>query len=111
MKNLKLYLVAAMAVLFAGCVHAQDVPEEMPKAKLIEAISTTDSGCEHRRAVMDTFLNELGNNPSAQGYVVIYQITLPVWLAKSRANELKKHLEMRRFDTSRVTIVEGGSQG
>jgi hypothetical protein len=111
MKNLKLYLAAAMAVLFAGCVHAQDGPQENPKAKLVEAISTTDSSCEHRRAVMDTFLSELSNNPSAQGYVVIYRITLPVWLAKSRSNELRKHLEMRRFDASRVTIVEGSSQG
>ena len=111
MTKVQLYLVAAMAVLFAGCVQAQDTPYEIPKAKLVEAISTTDSNCEYRRAVMDTFLTELSNDPSAQGYVVIYQIIRPVWLAKSRASEIRKHMEIRRFDPSRLTIVEGGSQG
>ena len=106
MTKVQLYLVAAMAVLFAGCVQAQDTPYEIPKAKLVEAISTTDSNCEYRRAVMDTFLTELSNDPSAQGYVVIYQIIRPVWLAKSRASEIRKHMEIRRFDPSRLTIVE-----
>jgi len=111
MKKVQLYLVAAMAVVLAGCVHAQEAPQEVPKAKLIEAVSTLESTCEYRMNVMDTMLTQLGNDPSAQGYVVIYQITKPVWLAKSRANEARKHMAMRRFDHSRVTIVEGGSQG
>lgn len=84
---------------------------ELPKAKLVEAISATDSNCEYRRAVFDSYLTELSNNPSAQGYVVIYQITRPVWLAMSRAKEFRKHLGIRNFDPTRVTIVEGGSQG
>jgi hypothetical protein len=111
MRKIQLYLVAVMAVVLAGCVHAQEAPQEVPKAKLVEAVSTMESTCGHRQAVMDTFVAELGNNPSSQGYVVIHPMTTPKWMAMSRAKEVRKHLEVRRFDVSRVTIVEGPSIG
>ena len=111
MKIVRMYLIAAMAVLLAGCVHAQDAPMETPKPVLLKSFSTIESNCESRRADYDAFFAELGNNPAAQGYVVIYDQVRPIWLAMSRAKELRGYLGIRRFDPSRVTIVEGPLQG
>jgi len=111
MKKVQVYLIAAMALALAGCVHAQDAPVERPKPTLIKSISTIESNCECRSAEYDAFLAELSNNPAAQGHVVIYHQVRPTWLAMSRAKELRRHLGIRRFDASRVTIVEGSWQG
>lgn len=111
MNKVRMYLIAATAVVLAGCVHAQDAPVEMPKPVLLNSFSTIKSNCESRRADYDAFFAELANNPAAQGYVVIYDQVQPIWLAMSRAKELRGYLGIRRFDASKVTIVEGPLQG
>lgn len=110
MRSLQLYVYAALTVTLAGCVQAQDAPTETPRAKLVEAISTVESTCEHRNAIVDGYLNELNNNPASQGYVVIYPATHPGWLARSREKELRRQLEMRRFDSTKMTIIAGAVQ-
>jgi len=77
MKKVQVYLIAAMALALAGCVHAQDAPVELPKPVLVKSISTIESNCEYRSAEYDAFLAELGNNPAAQGHVVIYHQVRP----------------------------------
>lgn len=111
MKKLSLCLYALIVLTAASGVHAQDAIPELPKAKLYSSVSTVRSSCEHRMSIMDGFFSELSNDPNTQGYVVVYPTTSPVWLGKSRANEVRKYMKRRGMDPGRVTIMEGSSQG
>ncbi len=68
------------------------------------------SNAEQSMARIDNFLVALQNSPSSQGYIIVYGPRSP------KKGELRAHIEQmpvyyfnfRRFDASRITIVEGG---
>ncbi|MEP6788590.1 MAG: hypothetical protein ABJB40_09175, partial [Acidobacteriota bacterium] len=60
------------------------------------------------KARVDNFYIQLNNNPSAQGYIVNYGT--PAEIAKRRA-QIMKAINFRKYDTSRVTFVDGPDTG
>lgn len=58
------------------------------------------------RSRLDTFFAELANNPSNQGYIINYGTPKEV---AAREKLITNHIAFRRFDRSRITLVNGGA--
>ena len=60
------------------------------------------------RAIMDGFLIEIQNHPELKGYIISYgERKRPQSLAAG-VKFFKDHIKFRRFDSTRISIVEGG---
>ena len=60
------------------------------------------------RGRLDNFFAELANDPSANGYIINYG---PAKDVAQRERLIRNHISFRRFDASRITIVNGGNTG
>lgn len=60
------------------------------------------------RTRMDSFLVELQDNPSAQGYLINYGTNKDI---SAREKLLRNHLSFRKFDPVRIVFVRGGFRG
>lgn len=60
------------------------------------------------KARVDNFYIRLNNDPNAQGYIINYGT--PKEVARREA-QIKKAINFRKYDMSRVTMVNGGDQG
>jgi len=61
------------------------------------------------KAIMDGYMTELNNEPTAQGYIVIYP---PSRQAQDRvARFIRKFINDRGFDSPRIRIVVGEKRG
>ena len=60
------------------------------------------------RAKLDTFFIELQNNPNNQGYIINYGTDRDV---AAREKLITNHINFRKFDRSRITLVRGGDNG
>jgi hypothetical protein len=60
------------------------------------------------KARIDNFYVQLGNNPGAQGYIINYGTAAEI---KKRNAVINAHIRMRGLDASRVTFIEGPSDG
>jgi hypothetical protein len=60
------------------------------------------------KAQLDPFYSELSNNPNATGYIINYGT--PKEVAK-REKDIRAAIKFRKYDLSRVTIVNGGDNG
>ena len=60
------------------------------------------------KARIDSFYTQLNNDPSSKGYIIIYGT--PAQIKAARA-QIDKAIAFRKYDPSRVTIVEGPPQG
>jgi hypothetical protein len=60
------------------------------------------------KARIDNFYTQLNNDPNAKGYIIIYGT--PAQIKAARA-QIDKAIAFRKYDASRVTIVEGPPQG
>jgi hypothetical protein len=60
------------------------------------------------RARLDNFFSTLANDPTAQGYVITYG---PARAVTARERLIRNHIAFRRFDSSRITFVQGGDTG
>jgi hypothetical protein len=60
------------------------------------------------KARIDGFYTQLNNDPSSHGYIIIYGT--PAQIKAARA-QIDKAIAFRKYDPSRVTIVEGPPQG
>ncbi len=60
------------------------------------------------RSRLDTFFTELGNNPNNQGYIINYGTDKDV---AAREKLITDHINFRKFDRSRITLVRGGDTG
>lgn len=58
------------------------------------------------RARLDTFFLELGNDPSAQAYIINYGTDAEI---TARERLIRNHAAMRKFDANRITFVRGGA--
>lgn len=57
------------------------------------------------RGRLDLFFAELSNNPNNQGYIINYGT--PAQIA-TREKLIRNHIAFRKFDASRITLVNGG---
>ncbi len=60
------------------------------------------------KARIDNFYVQLGNNPGAQGYIINYGTAAEI---RRRNTVINAHIRMRGLDASRVTFIEGPSDG
>ncbi|HQU93418.1 MAG TPA: hypothetical protein PLK77_14025 [Pyrinomonadaceae bacterium] len=60
------------------------------------------------RGRLDLFFAELSNNPNNQGYIINYGTPAQV---ATRERLIRNHIAFRRFDASRITLVNGGNTG
>lgn len=60
------------------------------------------------KARIDNFYIELNNNPNAQGYIINYGTPAQI---KKRVAQINKAINFRKYDKSRITLVDGGDQG
>ncbi len=60
------------------------------------------------RARLDAFFVELQNNPTNQGYIINYGTDRDI---AARERLINNHIDFRRFDRSRITLVRGGDTG
>lgn len=58
------------------------------------------------RGRIDNLFIALGNDPSAQGYIINYGTDREV---TRRENLIRNHISFRRYDASRITFVRGGA--
>ena len=79
---------------------------ELPKPVLFDEFATTVP-CEDGNARLDAFFTELNNNPSDQGYIVIYAAPDRAGAAGNRQQLARNFMRFRSFDPSRITIVRG----
>src|SRR5687768_3457280 len=97
-------LFVILIVLFSSAViNAQDGRWEPPPARKIDEFKFSTQG--HVKMLLDSFFNELSNNPSNQGLVIIY----PKMESQRRGIEkiVTTHVKWRKFDGSPLTIVKG----
>jgi len=60
------------------------------------------------RGRLDLFFAELSNNPNNQGYIINYGTPAQV---ATRERLIRNHITFRKFDASRITLVNGGDTG
>jgi hypothetical protein len=59
------------------------------------------------RQRLDNFFLELQNNPDSTGYIINYG---PARQVTARERLIRNHIQLRRFDASRIVIVNGGEE-
>lgn len=77
--------------------------EALPESVLIDKF--TRANCEEVLSRMDYFFTELNNNPTDSAYLIAYGKPKIVATAEREANNW---IKIRRFDSSRITIIRGG---
>jgi hypothetical protein len=83
--------------------------ESAPVADVPEPILVDEFGRlsnDEIRAKLDFFFAELANNPSDMGYIINYGTSREI---AARERLIINHINFRRFDRTRITIVSGGS--
>lgn len=100
LKSLLLILFVFGSLCFA---QNENPPQELPIANKIEEFETATNG--YVKMLMDSYIVELYNNPSAQGYIINYG--LPRELSKRR-RQIMNSIQLQKIDLSRITFVDGG---
>jgi hypothetical protein len=99
LRILFLILIVMSSVAFAQT-------DENPQAVKIDEFERATNG--EVKARMDYFYTELNNNPSAQGYIINYGTAKEIAI---RERQIRNAIMFRKFDSSRITIVNGGFRG
>jgi hypothetical protein len=87
--------------LMSGAAFAQT--QENPKPVKIDEFETATNG--YVKMKMDYFYVELNNNPAAQGYIINYGTDREIAI---RRKQISVSVAWRKFDGTRITIVDGG---
>jgi len=94
-----------------NCTCDVEDSEEAPVEGLAGPNMTDEFGAipaDEVRGRLDTFFADLQNNPNDQGYIIIYGTPREIAVRKRL---IESHIRLRRFDSSRITIVEGPDTG
>ena len=75
-------------------------------AKLIDEFGKLPN--DDIRGRLDTFFTELQNNPNNQGYIINYGTDKEI---AAREKIITNHINFRKIDRSRITLVRGGDTG
>ena len=90
-----------LLILMSSFVFAQT--DENPQAVKIDEFERATNG--YVKMKMDNFYVELSNNPSAQGYIINFGTAREIAI---RERQIRNAILFRKFDSSRITIVNGG---
>ena len=99
-------LKVLILILFALCSTAFAQIEEQPKANLFDEFEKATNGNVKMR--MDSFFVELSNNPASQGYIINFGTNREIAI---RDRQIRNSINFRKYDASRITIVNGGFRG
>jgi hypothetical protein len=77
-----------------------------PEAVLVDEFGKIPN--DEIRGRLDTFFQELSNNPNNQGYIINYGTDREI---TAREKLITNHITFRNFDRSRITLVRGGDRG
>ncbi|MGI9055040.1 MAG: hypothetical protein ACR2F2_04470 [Pyrinomonadaceae bacterium] len=80
--------------------------EEKPQAILFDEFEKATNGNVKMR--MDSFFTELSNNPASQGYIINFGTGREI---AKRERQIRDSINFRRYDATRVVIVNGGFRG
>ena len=78
----------------------------VPSAKLVDEFSTARTGCEDVFARLDSFYNELNNDPSSTGAIIVYSEAPSHLSGARRQKQIRNHIKMRNFDATRFTFLD-----
>lgn len=81
-------------------------PKIEPMPKLIDEFGKATNGNVKMR--MDAFFVEINNNPTESAYIINYGT--PREIAK-RERQIRDSIRFRRYDSTRITFVNGGNRG
>lgn len=91
-------------IMMSSVAFAQN--EEKPQAFKVAEFERATNG--YVKMQMDNFYTELNNNPSAQGYIINFGTAREIAI---RERQIRNAILFRKFDSSRITIVNGGFRG
>ena len=94
-----------------NCECQKDAFETAPVDKNPEAVQVDEFGKlsnDDIRARLDQFFIELQNNPANQGYIINYGNDKDI---AAREKIITNHIDFRKFDRTRITLVRGGDTG
>lgn len=74
-----------------------------PEAKKIDEFGTATNGNVKMR--FDSFMLELQNDPTAQGYILNYGSDREI---QKRERQIRNAIAFRKYDAQRITLVRGG---
>ena len=77
-----------------------------PKAVLVDEFGKLTADVIRGR--LDAFFAELSNNPNNQGYIINYGSAKDIAASEKL---ITNHINFRKFDRSRITLVRGGDTG
>jgi hypothetical protein len=97
-------IIFLILVVMSSTAFAQI--EERPKAILLDEFEMATNGDVKMR--MDSFFTELSNNPASQGYIVNFGNGREI---ARRERLIRNFITFRRFDASRLVMVNGGFRG
>jgi hypothetical protein len=78
----------------------------LPTATLVDEYGKLSN--DDVKARIDGFYTQLNNDPTSHGYIIVYGTPAQIKAARAQIN---KAISFRKYDPSRVTIVEGPPQG
>jgi hypothetical protein len=100
-----LFLILILASSSAFAQTKDDTASEMiPEAVKLEEFGKATNG--YVKMLFDRFMTELGNDPGARGCIVNYGSDKEI---AKRARQIRSAIAFRKFDASRITIVNVGA--
>lgn len=96
-----LRILFLILVVMSSFVFAQT--EEKPQAIKFDEFETATNG--YVKMKMDNYFLELNNNPSAIGNIINYGTNKEI---AKREKQIRDSIKFRKYDASRVTLVNGG---
>ena len=93
------------------CPCTNTASETAPVAARPDNITVDEFGAvanDDLKARIDNFFVQLSNNPGAQGYIINYGTAAEI---RRRNAVINSHIRMRGLDASRVTFIDGPSDG
>jgi hypothetical protein len=87
---------------------ASETAAVAPPVKPLEVDTFGKLSNDEVKARVQNFYTQLANDPTAQGYIIIYGTPKEI---AARKLQITKAITFLKLDPSRVTIVEGGDKG
>jgi len=94
-------LLFLLLIVMSSVAFAQT--QETPKPVKLDEFEAATNG--YVKMKMDYFYVELNNNPASQGYIINYGTDREIAI---RRKQISVSIAWRKFDGSRITIVDGG---
>jgi hypothetical protein len=70
-----------------------------------EVARLTNPNCDYHMAVLDSFFNDLQNDPTATGYIITFGTARAVTRME---RQLRTYIRFRNFPAGRIVLVNGG---